>query len=141
MGEARDVMDRLTKAVFSGDMETLRGVYAPDAVAETPDEGTIRGRDGVLEYLGTFMTAFPDASYESVHEHESGDTAVDEGYFVGTHTGPLPTPTGESIPPTGKHVRLRECDLVTVRNGVVTSHRFYFDTMDFLSQLGLAPEG
>jgi hypothetical protein len=27
---------------------------------------------------------------------------------------------------------------VTVENGVVTSHRFYFDVQDWLTQLGLA---
>jgi pimeloyl-ACP methyl ester carboxylesterase len=31
-----------------------------------------------------------------------------------------------------------ECDAATVENGVVTSHRFYFDMMDWLKQLGLA---
>jgi hypothetical protein len=27
--------------------------------------------------------------------------------------------------------------MVTVENGVITSHRFYFDQMEFLGQLGL----
>jgi ADP-ribosyl-[dinitrogen reductase] hydrolase len=66
-----------------------------------------------------------------------GDT---DGYFVGTHTAPLPTPTGEDIPATGKPVRVRACDIATVQNGVITSHRFYFDQMEFLGQLGLLPE-
>jgi hypothetical protein len=37
-------------------------------------------------------------------------------------------------------VRIRSCDAVTVEGGLVTSHRFYYDQMDFLGQLGLAPE-
>jgi hypothetical protein len=28
--------------------------------------------------------------------------------------------------------------VATVRDGVITNHRFYFDQMEFLSQLGLA---
>jgi SnoaL-like polyketide cyclase len=44
------------------------------------------------------------------------------------------------IPATGKHVRVRACDIATVQNGVITSHRFYFDQMEFLGQLGLVPE-
>ena len=140
MGQAREVMDRVTQAVMSNDLEALRALYAPDATAETADQGTMTGRDAVVAYLGGFVTAFPDASFESVHQHETGDTAIDEGYFVGTNTGPLEAPTGESIPPTGKRVRLRECDVATVKDGLVTSHRFYFDQMDFLGQLGLAPE-
>jgi hypothetical protein len=35
---------------------------------------------------------------------------------------------------------MRSCDVATVEEGVVTSHRFYFDSMEFLGQLGLAPE-
>ncbi len=34
-------------------------------------------------------------------------------------------------------MRLRECDVATVTEGLVTSHRFYFDQMVFLGQLGL----
>jgi ketosteroid isomerase-like protein len=140
MGEARELMNRITEAVMSGDRQALQAVYAPDAVIETPDAGSISGQDAVIEYLLQFAEAFPDASYESVHEHEAGDTAVDEGYFVGTHTGPLAAPTGETIEATGKRVRLRACDAATVSGGRVSSHRFYFDQMDFLGQLGLIPE-
>lgn len=140
MGEAREIMNRVTEAVFNQDGEALKQLYAPDAVAETPDQGTISGRDEVVAWTLEFLAAFPDASYESAREHEAGDTAIDEGYLVGTNTGPLAMPEGESIPATGKSVRLRACDAATVENGLVTSHRFYFDQMDFLGQLGLAPE-
>jgi ketosteroid isomerase-like protein len=139
MGEAREVMDRVTEKIFSNDREGLSQVYAEDAVAETPDQGTVSGREGVLDWALEFLVAFPDASYEPGREHEAGDTAIDEGYFVGTNTGPLKTPEGE-IPATGKSVRVRACDLATVENGQVTSHRFYFDQMEFLTQLGLVPE-
>jgi ketosteroid isomerase-like protein len=137
MGEAREVMDRVTAAVMSGDSDALKALYAPDAVAETPDQGTIRGRDQIAAYMGAFATAFPDASWEELFKHEASDTAIDEGYFVGTNTGPMTGPNGETIAATGKRVRARECDVATVENGVVTSHRFYFDMQDWLTQLGL----
>lgn len=140
MGEARELMNRITKGVMEGDREALEAAYAPDAVFETPDAGTLNGRDAIIGYLLQFAQAFPDASWESRHEHEAGDSAVDEGYFVGTHTGPLVAPTGETIDATGKRVRVRECDVATVSGGRVTSHRFYFDQMEFLGQLGLVPE-
>jgi ketosteroid isomerase-like protein len=140
MGEARDLMDRITQGVMSGDAEALRAVYAPDAALETPDAGSVRGHDAIIDYLMQFAEAFPDASWEPLHQHEAGDAAIDEGYFVGTHTGPLTAPTGETIEPTGKRVRLRECDVATVSGGRVTSHRFYFDQMEFLAKLGLIPE-
>jgi predicted ester cyclase len=139
MAEAREVMNRITEAVFSNDREALSQLYAEDAVAETPDEGTVSGRDGIMDWELEFLKAFPDASWESTLEHESGNIAVDEGFFVGTNTGPLEMPDGE-VPPTGKSVRVRACDIATVENGLITSHRFYFDQMEFMTQLGLVPE-
>jgi ketosteroid isomerase-like protein len=140
MGEARRVMDRVTEAAFAEDQEALKELYAPDAVAETPDQGNVSGRDAIAAWFSQFATAFPDASWESAHKHEAGNVAIDEGYVVGTHTGPLAIPGGESIAPTGKSVRVRGCDAATVEDGVVKSHRFYFDQMELLGQLGLTPE-
>ena len=140
MGEARQVMDAVTDAVFKKDLEAAASRYAPDAVMVTPDQGEIQGREQIIQYLKQFNDAFPDNRYEAAYQHESGDTAIDEGFFVGTNTAPLPLPTGESIPATGKQVRVRACDIVTVQNGGITSHRFYFDQMEFLGQLGLVPE-
>lgn len=138
MGEARDVMDRVTAAMESNDLEAAKALYASDAVAETPDEGTLHGADAIASWLVKLAEAFPDAKYEQVNGFEIGDTAVDEGFFTGTNTGPLTMPDGGSVPPTGNAIRVRACDLATVKDGAVTSHRFYFDQMDFLSQLGLA---
>jgi predicted ester cyclase len=79
--------------------------------------------------------------YEYLAKHESGDVAIDEGHFTGTNTGDIPGPGGESIPATGKQVRVRECDVVTVDDyGLIREHRFYFDQMELLGQLGLLPE-
>lgn len=141
MGEAREIMDRVTQAGTSGDAEALRELYTEDAVIETPDQGTITGRDAIVEWFSGFQKAFPDFTYEPLNEYEIGNTAIDEGAVSGTHTGPLEAPTGESVPPTGKRIRVRATDLATVENGKVTSHRFYFDQMELLAQLGLVPEG
>jgi ketosteroid isomerase-like protein len=139
MGDARQVMDRITAAVTAGDLEAVAACYAPDAVADTPDAGRLVGRDAIVGYLGEFVRAFSGMGYEPIHEMESGDTAVDEGYLLGTHTGPLATPDGE-IAPTGRSMRIRECDVLTVQDGLATSHRFYYDLLDFTAQLGLAPQ-
>jgi ketosteroid isomerase-like protein len=136
VGQARETMDRITSAVVTGDREALGRLYATDAFAETPDAGRLQGVEAIAEYLMTFKRAFPDASWEGASTLESGDTAVDEGYFTGTHTGVLHTPGGD-VQPTGRSCRVRECDLITVRDGVAVSHRFYFDQMEFMSQLGL----
>ena len=73
MGEAREVMDRLTDAAVKGDSEALKSIYAQDAVGWAPDVGTITGGDQIAAYLGEFAAAFPDASWEPLYKHEAGD--------------------------------------------------------------------
>lgn len=140
MGQAREVMDRLTTAMDEKDKETLARCYAANAVAYTPDEGELTGRDSITEYLFHFWEAMPDVRYEHTESHEAGDVAIDEGYVVGTNTGPIRLPSGETLPATGKQVRVRSCDIAKVEAGEITSHQFYFDQMEFLGQLGLLRE-
>ncbi len=140
MGQARDVMDRLTTAMDEKDKETLGRCYAADAVAFTPDQGELRGRDAITGYLFEFWEAMPDVHYEHTARHESGDVAIDEGIIIGTNTGPLRQPSGDSMPATGKQLRVRSCDIAAVKDGEITEHRFYFDQVEFLSQLGLMPQ-
>lgn len=141
MGEAREIMDRLTEAVLgTKDLKAAADCYAADVVAVTPDKGELRGVDQVTEYMRQLIDAFPDVRYEHLHSHESGNTALDEGFMVGTNTAPLPMPDGSTIPATGKQIRMRGCDAITVEGGRVTEHRLYFDQMDMLGQLGLLPE-
>ena len=70
MGEAREVMDRMTEAMMSQDFAALGEIYASDAVAVTPDQGEVRGREPIVQYLKQFIEAFPDLQYESLHAHE-----------------------------------------------------------------------
>jgi ketosteroid isomerase-like protein len=140
MGAARETIDKMTAAMVSHDVAALATVYAEDAVAVTPDEGELKGRNEIVRYLGGLLSAIPDFAWEPLAEHESGDTSIDEGWVVGTNTGPLPLPDGSIMPATGRAVRVRGCDIATVENGVIVRHHFYYDQMELLTQLGLMPE-
>ncbi|MFH5823573.1 ester cyclase [Georgenia sp. AZ-5] len=140
MGQAREVMDRMTQAALREDEDAVAACYAEDAVLVTPDQGEVRGRRAIAEYLRSLAGPLSDADYEYLAKHEAGDVAIDEGYITGTHTGPLPLPGGETAEPTGRSVRVRECDVATVEGGVITTHRMYFDQLEMLGQLGLLPQ-
>ncbi|MDX2699257.1 ester cyclase [Streptomyces ipomoeae] len=141
MGEARELMDRLTDAVTTHpDLKALTALYAEDAVAVTPDGGEIHGRDDIVEYWRQMTQAIPQGTFESLHAYEAGDTAMDEGFFSGKNTGPIQLPSGETLPATGKDVRIRGADFATVKDGRIVEYRLYFDEMEFLDQLGLLPE-
>jgi|SRR4051812_6810329 len=141
MGQAREVMDRLTDALTAHqDIKVVGELYAEDAVASTPDEGEIRGRDHIVEYWRQMTEAVPEATFETLHSYEVGDTAIDEGFFGGRNTGPLQLPTGETLPATQKELRIRGVDIATVKDGRIVDYRLYFDEMEFLGQLGLLPD-
>lgn len=138
MGQAREVMDRLTDALTThSDLKVIADLYADDAVAFTPDEGEIRGRDNIVEYWRQMTEAVPEATFETLHAYEVGDTAIDEGIFSGRNTGPLQLPNGENLPATQREIRIRGVDIATVADGRIVDYRLYFDEMDFLGQLGL----
>ncbi|MDA1360182.1 ester cyclase [Glycomyces luteolus] len=139
MGQARDVLDKLTDtAVEMHDVDKAVSLYADNAVVMTPDAGPVKGRMKIAEYWHQFIDGFPDSHYESIAKLESNGRAVDEGYFIGTHTGELTMPSGETLPATGKKVKLRSCDIATVENGKITEHHLYFDESEFMRQLGLS---
>ena len=69
----------------------------------------------------------------------SGDTVVVEFTGRGTHSGTLKTSMGD-IPPTGKSVTLKLCDVTEYRDGLVVRQRSYFDTGSMMAQLGLLPQ-
>lgn len=141
MAEARDVMDELTRrGLDNRDFAGAAELVAENVVADTPDAGRIEGRDQLVNYMLQFLTSFPDVRFEELHKLESGNMAIDVGRYVGTNTGPIALPTGDSIPATGRMMNLRSCEIATVEGGLITRYEFYFDQMEFLQQLGLAPE-
>ncbi|HEX2143599.1 MAG TPA: nuclear transport factor 2 family protein [Glycomyces sp.] len=139
MGQARDLLDRMTMLAVDGhDVDSAMDLYAEDAVVMSPDRGEVRGRREIGEYWHSLTDGFPDGHYESIAKLEADNHAIDEGYFIGTNTETLHTPTGETIEATGKQVKLRSCDIATVQDGKITEHHLYFDEAEFMRQLGLS---
>ncbi|HZN72975.1 MAG TPA: nuclear transport factor 2 family protein [Micromonosporaceae bacterium] len=138
MGQAREVMNMVTDAaVRIGDLKAVGECYAENAVIITPDQGEVTGRDQIIEWWRPFLEGFSELAWEPLRELEAGNTAIDEGWFGGVNTGTLHLPTGDQLPPTGKRIRVRGCDIATVQDGLIVEHHFYYDQMDFLGQLGL----
>lgn len=136
MSDARETFDQLTDAMNRRDLDAAAACYSPDAVLVGPD-GKYEGRAQTREMLAAYFQAFPDMHVATWGKVTAGEVVVDEWTFTGTHTGPLPTADGEVIPPTGRSVTLRGIDVGVVENGLVTSHRLYWDQLEFMTQLGL----
>ena len=141
MATPREMTDAFTRAYNAHQLSEATAFYRPDVVLVTPDAGKLKGREEAAEYLRTFLQAFPDGRVEVAARHDAGDSTVDEWIFHGTHTGPLPTPAGEPLPPTGRRVAVRGVDVGTYAGGAIATHCMYFDQLQLLSALGLAPQG
>jgi predicted ester cyclase len=68
-----------------------------------------------------------------------GEYVVDHWSITGTNTGPLHSPSGSVIPPSGKSVSLQGVLTSRVRNGKVLASWGYFDLAALLMQIGVVP--
>ena len=138
-----DVIDvaRVGVDVFgSADWDRYRSILAPGAVYQEYATGRrVEGVDAIIEVNQGWKQGFPDASGEVTNALASGNTAVLEITWQGTQTGELVTPTGQTLPPSGKHATVKAVQLVTVEGGKVTETRHYFDLMGLLAQIGAVP--
>jgi predicted ester cyclase len=109
-----------------------------NVVVEAPGAPQLKGIEAFTQFAKAWEGGFPDGQLKMLNFVETGDLAIAEGTFSGTNTGSLTTPGG-AIPPTGKRLQMKYCDLFRVREGKIVEHRVYFDQVEFLTQLGLMP--
>ena len=99
--------------------------------------GIYHGRDEVMAYFEGSRGPFPDLGNEILHVAVGDeDVAMVEFNLVGTHLGPMPTPSGE-IPPTGKRISVRMAAVFEFEPGTdkVVSERPYTDPRAILAQI------
>ncbi|WP_426120368.1 ester cyclase [Kocuria sp. LHG3120] len=137
--DRREKVDRIFHALNRHDATAYVGFYGADAVVYTSTaQEPVRGTAVIQREIQQWFTAMPDMMLQLEELLVDGATAVSRFQLVGTHTGPMATPSGE-VPPTGKRVSMPMA--VFSREGedglIVEEHR-YLDMMGFLQQLGLA---
>jgi len=118
--------------------EAVRAAVTPGFVYdEVASQRTVQGLTDVLRVWQEWARALPDSQATFDHALVSGHTVVLEVTWRGTHTGPLQTAAGAEIGPTGKPIKIRACQVMTVGRGKVRGMRHYFDMATLLQQLGV----
>lgn len=136
MANVIDIAKAAVTAYNEKDWSKAKDILAANAVYD--EKGTnrrIEGAGEIIEAWQGWAKAFPDSKATFVREFASGDTAVLELVWKGTHTGPLQTPTG-TIPPSNKPIELPACQIVQVEGGKAKSASHYFDMLTMLTQIG-----
>ena len=120
------------------DIDGFAEVLADDVVFRAPGGMSGQGKAGCAQFFAGWFGAFPDAHVEVRAFHLTGDVAVEEGTFTGTHNGILRGPTGD-VPPTGRFVKVDYIQVLRFRDGKHVSFDLMFDQLTMLEQLGLTP--
>jgi len=116
--------------------EKVQNSLVPDCVYdEIATNRKVHGVNDTIALWQGWARALPDSRATIRNQLIAGNTVVLELTWHGTHRGPLQTPRGE-IPPTGKTIEIRACQVLEVSGERVKSIRHYFDMTTLLQQLG-----
>jgi steroid delta-isomerase-like uncharacterized protein len=134
----REAFEQGTAAFNAHDLDAFAAVLSDDVVFEAPGGVRGSGKQACAEFFGGWFKAFPDARVDVHALHITGDVAVEEGAFTGTHDGVLHGPTGD-VAPTGRAVSIGYTQVLRFCNGQHTSFNLMFDRLALLEQLGVIP--
>ena len=133
---AREVVD----AFNASDWERSKAPLAPNTLySEVGTQRRIQGPAAIIEALQGWKQAMPDVKGTVTNAFASGNTAVLEVTWEGTHTGPLVGPGG-TIPASGKHQVTPSAWIFDFDGDKIRESRQYFDMMTLLQQIGAAPQ-
>ena len=90
------------------------------------------GGQAVEAFLAEGMIAFPDFTFDIHQLHHAKDAVIVETTFKGTQLG-----TWRGIPPTGKTVSYRMCNVFVFDGVELICERLNFDILTILTQLGI----
>jgi len=125
--------------VNAHDLSQASQYQAPGYTFEGPGLPGAVGSDAQAAYMQGFFDAFPDLHFELTHKIAQGDFVVTNWVGTGTHEGPLRTPSGDSVPATGRKGTNFGSNTMEFENGKVVRVRSYWDMVALLAQLGLMP--
>ena len=110
-----DFAERFVGAIQSGDTETVRACYAPDAKLWHNNDGIEQTVDQNMKVLDWFIRTLPDRNYRVIRRE-----ALPDG-FMQQHVL-------EATLPDGTKWAMDACVVVRVENGVITRLDEYLDS-------------
>jgi steroid delta-isomerase-like uncharacterized protein len=133
VGTARGVVEAFNAA----DWERTKALLTEDSVYD--EVGTSRcltGHNEIIPALQGWREGMPDVTGTVESAVATGDRVVLEITWRGTHTGPLPGPSG-TIAATGKPQTTRSGWVLDFEGDRVKRSHHYFDMLSFMQQIGV----
>jgi steroid delta-isomerase-like uncharacterized protein len=110
-------------------------IYTADFVDRSPDiPGIPHTREGLKQFMGVYLRAFPDANITIEDQLAEGDRVVTRWTGHGTQTGQF-----MEMPPSGKRVAVQGVQIDRLSGGKIVESWTLFDQLGMLQQLGAVP--
>jgi len=107
----------------AGDLSRGDAYEADGLMAEGPGAAGPMNKQQNRMYNQNFLTAFPGSKFEKLLTVAQGDYVVVNWKISGVHTGPMQSPSGGIVPPTGKTATIVGSTTSQVKNGKITHYR------------------
>jgi len=124
----------------TGDLSKANMYNADNFMAEGPGAPGPMTSEQNLMYTQNFLTAFPGSKFDILLTIAQDDYVVFHWKVSGgRHDGPLMTPSGNAIPPTGKSAVVMGSTTSQILKGKIVRSWTFWDMSALLMQLGLLP--
>jgi len=121
--------------INAGDISGFGDLVAGDFVEHEEIPGLPATKDGMLQYFGLLLAAFPDMRMDVEDLMADGDKTVARVRATATHDGEF-----MGMPPTGKQVDMQLIDIMRFDDdGLVCEHWGVADMLSLMQQLGAVP--
>ena len=134
--KAEGIARRYFTAIAERDLETAVSLWAEGGRENVRGQVDTVAPEGVREFIGGLIGAIPDLYMQVVSTTSEGERCGVQWRLRGTFAGPG---SFGGIAPTGQRNELEGFDLITVKDGLITSNDAFTDSMTFARQIGMMP--
>jgi steroid delta-isomerase-like uncharacterized protein len=135
------VAESLNEAFNTRNWDMFDERHTDDIIAYSPitPEPT-RGIKEHRQQVEGLLEAFPDFKITLERSFGQDEWVCAEYRLTGTHKGTLRGQNGNDIPATNKPVDMTFVTTIKFRDGKISEEHSYWDRMELLEQLGIAPK-
>ena len=127
-------LQRLAEVLTEHNLAALDEIFHADYVEDEPPPGMGPGREGLRQWLASWITAFPDVRWTVEEQIADEDRVWTRSIWQGTHKGSF-----LGIPPTGKNVIVAAWTIDRFADDKIAESRIIMDTLGMMQQLGVIP--
>jgi predicted ester cyclase len=124
------------EAWLKGNVDAMNEIFAPDVVLKMFPFPDIKGLEAAKQGVRIQFQAYTNMRWDTEEVIGEGNTIVFRYTLRMKHTGVSPN---MPVPPTGKELVLKGCDVFHMKDGKIVEMLGYRDYLGMLQQLGVAP--